>query len=678
MFRTIQYPNLSIAQYGVILDAGSSGTRIYVYKWKHPALAKEKASSPDLKSLPRLKIKESKKIHPGISTFADNVSSVGPYHLQDLIDVAIDKVPSDKIPETPIFLMATAGVRFLPEQKQKDLLAGVCTYLQANTRFSLPDCESHIQVIPGETEGLYGWLATNYLLGAFDKPETNDHGDNHHTYGFLDMGGASAQIAFSPNSTEAEKHSNDLKLVRMRHIDGSSTEYKVFTATWLGFGANKARVRFVDSLTDEYGDDAKELPDPCLPEGLRTTLEGEFVEGSPLSVLVGTGTFDECLRKTYPLLGKDAPCDDHPCLLDGQHVPAIDFDINHFVGVSEYWHMTHGIFGSKQKAYDLAAYQHAVMDFCSRSWSDIEADYTKDGKLEKLEDAREACFKASWVINMLYEGIGIPRVGLEGVSGSHNVTKEIADKAKEKGLGDPFQPIDTIDGVELSWTLGKIILYAAGQVQPIEATALPVGFGSNVGDGKPEDFEMAGSSPLSPDTIIGHDDDDDDWDDLLEKPSKSSGALILILVILVIAAFLLRKPERRRRLVNVMKRQRRPPGFRKGGFGFSFTKKIFGRTGPGYERILEDGDGSDFELRSADEDDAYFSDSPDGLRAGKTSGMATPKLNPDRVEDLRLPSALDRTGLVARTGSCERLGPPLQMLNAGRRSRAGSPTRQRS
>src|SRR5688572_13358294 len=244
---------MSAAQYGVILDAGSSGTRVYVYKWKNPARASKKASPEDLKRLPKLKLKEQKKIHPGVSTFADNVASVGPDHLQQLIKVALDEVPDDKIPETPIFLMATAGVRFLPKDQQTNLLQGICTWLQANTRFSLPDCDTHVQVISGETEGLYGWLAANYLLGGFDEPGNHDHGkDGHHTYGFLDMGGASAQIAFAPNMTESEKHADDLKLVRMRHLDGSPAEYRVFTTTWLGFGANKARERYIESLQEGY------------------------------------------------------------------------------------------------------------------------------------------------------------------------------------------------------------------------------------------------------------------------------------------------------------------------------------------------------------------------------------------------------------------------------------------
>lgn len=668
---------MSVAQYGVILDAGSSGTRVYVYKWKNPARASKKASPEKLQRLPKLKLKEQKKIHPGVSTFAENVASVGPDHLQELVQVALDEVPDDKISETPIFLMATAGVRFLPKDQQTNLLQGICTWLQANTKFSLPDCDTHVQVISGETEGLYGWLAANYLLGGFDEPADHEHGKDgkgsHHTYGFLDMGGASAQIAFAPNTTEAEKHADDLKLVRMRHLDGSPVEYRVFTTTWLGFGANKARERYIDSLQEGYDDKADELPDPCLPKGLRTTLDGaptsDKAGKDPL--LLGTGKFEECLKRTYPLLGKDEPCEDDPCLLNGQHVPAIDFDVNRFVGVSEYWHTTHGVFGGKHKAYDLATYQENVMDFCQREWSDIANDLDKRKKSpeEKMEDAMQACFKASWLINVLYDGIGIPRVGLDGLDNSGiNNTKEALDEAEDVGFKDAFRPVDKIDGVELSWTLGKMVLYAAGQIPP-EGKSVPVGFGDNVVGGEPLHFEEAGSVPLIPSVGGDDDDDDDDWD--LPKASKPTSGLVAFICIALFLAWLLRKPERRQKLFHLTRR-------RKGGSGrfglrsLPFAGKFFGRNTPTYERILEEGDAAEFELGEMDSsDDNDHSDSSDGSkRRGRDSGLSTPKLGSDA---LKPPSALDRAGLVVRTESRERLSA------MGRRSRTGSPSsRQKS
>lgn len=640
---------------------------MYVYKWKDPSSSAKKHAS-NLQVLPTLKLEKNKKIHPGISTFAENTANVGHDHLKELIATALDEVPESKVPETPVFLMATAGVRFLPRPQQKALLQSVCKYLKSNTKFQLPDCDTNIQVISGETEGLYGWIAANYLLGGFDHPEKHGHADSHHTYGFLDMGGASAQIAFAPNSTEARKHSDDLKLVRMRHLDGSPAEYKVFTGTWLGFGANKARERYIQHLQEEYDDKSSEVPDPCLPKGLRVTKQGEPVQkGSHPKgqIVVGTGAFEECLKKTYPLLEKDKPCPDEPCLLNGQHAPAIDFNINHFVGVSEYWHTTHGVFGKNNNAFDFASYQHTVKEYCAQDWSAIEhsIDKRKKSKEEKLTDAREACFKASWLINMLYSGIGVPRIGLEHVPETGvNATKGTLEDAKEKGFLDPFQPVDKVDDMEVSWTLGKMVLYAAGQVPP-KGSDLPVGFGSNVVSGIPHDFEHAGSKPLLPGR---HGDDDDD--DVIHAPSHSTSGMVFFVIILIILGYFLRKPENRRRIMTTVRRYGKS-GDGKRFRGSSFINKLLGRSTPSYERVMEEGEAPEFELGGLDSDDNDQSDSSDGSHV-------PPRLTIDRADDGKPHSVIDRAGLVVRTESRERLGPAPQMLNAGRRSRTGSPTRK--
>ncbi|KAK3323546.1 nucleoside phosphatase family-domain-containing protein [Cercophora scortea] len=687
-------------RWGVILDAGSSGTRLHVYRWLDPERARHDASQDELRGLPKIvtKKKWTKKIRPGISTFGETAKEVGPEHLQALIDHALDVIPKDKVKDTPIFLMATAGMRLLPQTQQTALTSEVCSYLRQNTRFSLPDCDLHIQVIKGETEGLYGWIASNYLLGGFDHPEQHQHGKGHHTYGFLDMGGASAQIAFAPNSTEAAKHANDLKLLRLRNLNGSPAEHKVFTTTWLGFGVNQARESYVASLQELYtSKDAVELPDPCMPKLLRTTLDGTPVEKPKPGdlTLVGTGAFDECLKKTYPLLGKDKPCEDNPCLLNGQHVPAIDFDVNHFVGVSEYWHTTHGVFGDKgNHAYDFATYQRRVKDFCSQDWETIQSKVDVR-KANDAKNAQEACFKASWLINVLHEGIGVPRIGIEHLPASGlNASKSAVDSAKAKGFLDPFQAVDTIDGIEVSWTLGRMVLYAAGQIPPQSGDdRYPVGFGSNDLGPTPPDFQFAGSSwrPLGHGNATA---DDDDWDttaeELLDKAkARSTSGMLLILIMFLIVLYFFRKQDRRMRLYarlsKIIRKTRRPGKGSGGGRVFSgLTNKLFGRPSATYERVLEEGDLNQFELGDVDSsDDNEYSDSSEGSGSqfGRSSGLATPKVNLGGGFDALLPSAgsaLGRSGLVVRTESRERLVPNMQMLGAGRRSRAGSPTRLKS
>jgi golgi apyrase len=669
-------------RYGVILDAGSSGTRIHVYTWLNSVIARQDANEIARRSLPVLRThgKWTKKIHPGVSSFSETPNLVGPEHLQPLLAHALDIIPKNSVKDTPIFLLATAGVRLLPDVQKNELLGQICAYMGRHSQFLLPDCDLHIQAIPGETEGLYGWIATNYLVGGFDAPHAHRHGKGHHTHGFLDMGGASAQIAFAPNATEAEKHANDLKLLRLRTVDGHETEYRVFVTTWLEFGVNEARKRYVAALLESSGGkEASELPDPCLPGGIKTTLKGAVISKAASAIprqpyLLGTGNFEECLRATYPLLGKDTPCEDEPCLFHGVHAPAIDFDVNHFIGISEYWHTTHEVFEAayKDKAHDFNTYQERVNSFCLQDWASIQAGVAdqKWGKKVDEQKAYELCFKASWLINMLHNGIGIPRVGMESVGNSnHNGTKEVLEQGREADFLEPFQAVNKIKHTEVSWTLGKMVLYAASQVPPVGEDNLPVGFGSNV-PGIPPDFQYPGGAAyaLNPNSSFVPSEDESLAEQIQGSLFDSDSrrripGLLLFLLIVFIAGFYLCGRDRRSKLYRTILGSQGKRG-RMGSGNSSFFSRS---NATSYERVLEDGNAnggpSGFELGDVESDDSE----KDGTR---TPGWVTPRKKP-RVGTMDQ-EAIDRSGLVVRTESRERLA-----LHNGRKSRTGSPARSK-
>lgn len=166
--------------------------------------------------------KFNKKITPGLSSFAGRTKDIWKSHLHELIKHAELGVPKEDRKSTPLFVLATAGMRLLPEFEQQEILSETCNLLRDKTSFYIPECESHVSIIDGETEALYGWLSLNYLLQTFNSykhsldsssdQDTIEHDkllspvtpDAHHSYGFMDMGGASMQIAFAPNSTETE------------------------------------------------------------------------------------------------------------------------------------------------------------------------------------------------------------------------------------------------------------------------------------------------------------------------------------------------------------------------------------------------------------------------------------------------------------------------------------------
>ncbi|KAI0069833.1 hypothetical protein K474DRAFT_1609817 [Panus rudis PR-1116 ss-1] len=525
---------LASRRFGVVIDAGSSGSRLQIYSWKDPRTTQYEKAGDSLNVLPTVEkgVREGEhwvtKVEPGLSSFADNPEGVAAY-LAPLLEHARTQIPPSLQPETPLFLLATAGMRLLTPTQQARVLQETCNFLKLHSHFRIDDpspagpCGSSVRIITGEEEGLFGWIAVNYLMDGFSGSD-----DQRTTYGFLDMGGASTQIAFEPNKEEREK-SHNLIDVRLRLLNGKEIHHQVFVTTWLGYGTNQARERYVGQIINDYEANRAMLhaspnadhviTDPCLPKDLRLTESpvqpsSADEHSKARHTFIGTGSFEQCLKQTSSLLNKDAPCPDSPCLFNGVHVPRIDFSASHFIGVSEYWYSSEHIFGLGGP-YDFVQYERAASEFCGREWSSIMQEHERsrqkgqlggDGEVEqngqvvgtgkwgdKVEVGRlqMQCFKAAWLVNVLHEGIGLPRI----VDPAGNKTTDgdkVAEQAQHKGLGRPtFQSLDSVGDIAISWTLGKMVLEASKEVPPLSTAARPLG-------DPLDDLPDTPSSPIKP------------------------------------------------------------------------------------------------------------------------------------------------------------------------------------
>ena len=377
------------------------------------------------------------------------------------------------------------------------MLSRTCSFIGKHTPFhvgnSPKECEEHVQVISGEQEGLLGWIAINYLMDGFHFKDlsssmTLSEGEakgkevakakQKSTFGFLDMGGASTQIAFEPSqkalaSSQGQLAEDDLTSVHLRTLDGSDVSSDVFVTTFLGFGTNKARERYVDQLflnsTSEHEQPiapAGALSDPCLPTGLVLSASpsqaatDDSASSTSATSVVGTGSFGTCLASLKPLLQKEASCARPPCLFYGVHVPPIDFDVNHFIGVSEYWYSAHDVFGLGG-VYDYVDFQQAAAKFCSRNWTSLKSEFEGGKYAENVDEGRlrMQCFKSAWMTTVLHEGIGIPRIiDSKGKGDGEDHADSAQDKADDKNL---FQSVNDVNGLSVSWTLGKAVLEAS-------------------------------------------------------------------------------------------------------------------------------------------------------------------------------------------------------------------------
>ncbi|MCR9192370.1 MAG: hypothetical protein NXI01_06880 [Gammaproteobacteria bacterium] len=211
-------------QYRIFVDAGSTGSRLHIFQYNH-AMA-----------LPKIHDVFSESTTPGLSSYAADPKAAGA-SLKKLLDDAVfflDKhaaIPA----QTPVDIMATAGMRLLSEEKQQSIYAAVRQYMQTHYDFPI----NGIETISGEQEGLYGWLDVNYLLGNFQ--------DNKPTIGSLDMGGASTQIVFE---VADGKNSTSIPITLNQH------RYAVFSKSFLNLGQDQALHRMATHST----------ADACFPQ----------------------------------------------------------------------------------------------------------------------------------------------------------------------------------------------------------------------------------------------------------------------------------------------------------------------------------------------------------------------------------------------------------------------------
>ncbi|GAB4819746.1 hypothetical protein N2152v2_006792 [Parachlorella kessleri] len=163
--------------YILVIDAGSSGTRLYAYTWQpgqHPGAPPIVEAIPPSaaahkvprRAMPAKRAYQRVETEPGLDQFVGDERGLRAKSLGPLLGWAKAVVPRHQRRRTPVFLYATAGLRTLPDAQQDVLMNGVRGVLQRSSfRFE----ESWARIISGEDEGIYGWIALNYLAGSFGR-----------------------------------------------------------------------------------------------------------------------------------------------------------------------------------------------------------------------------------------------------------------------------------------------------------------------------------------------------------------------------------------------------------------------------------------------------------------------------------------------------------------------------
>ncbi|KAH3680209.1 hypothetical protein WICMUC_000474 [Wickerhamomyces mucosus] len=518
------------SDYIVVIDAGSKGTRAFLYKSTQVTGANLEERSDDWftnvdssksDSYPRIELIKKKKIKPGISEYVNDLNQLDKHYMGKLLEPIEKHIPKSQLSRTPIFLHATGGTRVLKIENQEKILGKICSYLQKNHHFYLPDCLSHINTISGETEGLYGWIGINYKYGAF-QPRTQV---KDKTLGLLDLGGASSQLAFEP--LDFTKHNDEfLHKVNLDFTGEGGVEYSVFSQSFLG-GINQAYKKHQERVVEKYNS-----IDPCLPAGAVQSFQQE--ETSKKFTIEGSGNFRNCIDSLYNLLTElsvDKYCKSNDetsiesCIVS-DFLPKMDFKVSNFVGINEFHdnledYSNYDQFYSKTKT------------LCNKK---VEMASEK-----KEKDDFDECFKSIWIINILHQSLGFPRYEID------------ESEPNEESSSFPVTDFKILD--DFSWTLGRAVLYefyenakrlglespTVGYFEPRSTKFIPGGEIDGVSM-RPEAITNISDKAKEPQTDDGED-DDNEWNQAFEN-HRLYGSIFFLVILIVIVYLMLGRAKR--------------------------------------------------------------------------------------------------------------------------------------
>ncbi|NXD43703.1 ENTP4 diphosphohydrolase, partial [Copsychus sechellarum] len=451
-------PNLN---YGIVVDCGSSGSRVFVYCWP-----RHNGNPKDLLDIQQMRDSNRKpvvmKIKPGISEFASSPDKVSDY-ISPLLSFAAEHVPRSKHKETPLYILCTAGMRILPESQQKAILEDLLTDIPVHFDFLFSD--SHAEVISGKQEGVYAWIGINFVLGRFEHTDDEDEavvevpGNEHHdpifrkrTVGILDMGGVSTQIAYevpqsvslaSPHQVIIPKFLFPLPSFYLFPILWNSPSHPIpfpKQRRWQHlkiplFSSFPLLKSFINSsffLSLLQGSQAGlspdwPLPDPCLPREARQELRHA---GLTLH-LRGTGHFQQCRQLLQPLLNRT---NETQSSLNGVFQPPLHFQSSEFYGFSEFYYCTEDVLRMGGD-YSAAKFTKAAQDYCATRWSVLRERFERGlyAPHADLHRLKFQCFKSAWMFEVFHRGFSFPES-----YGSLKTALQVYDK-------------------EVQWTLGAIL-----------------------------------------------------------------------------------------------------------------------------------------------------------------------------------------------------------------------------
>ena len=401
-----------LVQYALMIDAGSTGSRIHVYRFNNCR------PTPELED-EIFEQTEKREGGSGLSSYASDIEGAAK-SLDPLMEVAMKHVPASLKGCTPIAVKATAGLRKLGPDLSEQILNAVRDRLEHEYPFPLvSDEHGGVEVMDGKDEGVYAWITTNYLLGKIGGP------DKTATAAVFDLGGGSTQIVFQPTFPHAPNGGMPEEMKAGDHkyqLSFGGRDFTLYQHSYLGYGLMEARSQLHRTVVENMHDTnptskiwlESPVVNPCLGVGTSRVVDVPMNPGHPLghSVTVNMtgpleGSSDLCRELSEKILNKDKECKLAPCAFDGVHQPPLAATFaKEDVYLFSYFYDRTSPLGMSEN-FTLNELEDLTSRVCKGgdAWKRFESI---PGAIEELEGRPESCLDLNFMLALLHTGYEMP------------------------------------------------------------------------------------------------------------------------------------------------------------------------------------------------------------------------------------------------------------------------------
>ena len=392
-----------------MIDAGSTGSRIHVYRFNN-CKATPELEHEDFKKT------ETRKEGSGLSAYGDDPDAAA-RSLDPLLELAMAVVPDEHKGCSPLALKATAGLRLLGEEKSERILAAVRRHLEDDFPFPVVSKERQgVAVMDGKDEGVFAWITLNYLLGTIGARAKTP------TAAIFDLGGGSTQIVFEPTfAAPAQLEEGDHKY----KLTFGGRAFELYQHSHLKYGLMQARAQVHAAVATaakaaraahDSGWAERPLEHPCVPPNMTSApLEVTLADGAthrlrmtgPPATSAGGATAAQCRALAERILHKDAACALAPCSFNGVHQPSLARTFaREDVYLFSYFYDRLQLLGMPA-SFSLRELRDVTARVCDgpASWGPFEM---VEGALKELHERTDYCLDLNFIMALLHTGYEMP------------------------------------------------------------------------------------------------------------------------------------------------------------------------------------------------------------------------------------------------------------------------------